>query len=115
LIVIITIIVFLGVYKPRVRCYETSQLSLKFERCFDSEGIWVVLFLLLSSIYDKLNLSVIIIVDNYYIHYFDCHYSNSTVQLMPLLSIFISVVKFAVLSEDYSKVGCQSILKSKYN
>ena len=27
-----------GVYKPRVRCYETSQLSMKFERCLDSES-----------------------------------------------------------------------------
>ena len=27
-----------GVYKPRVRCYDTSQLSMKFERCIDNEG-----------------------------------------------------------------------------
>ncbi|KAK7807067.1 hypothetical protein U0070_011429, partial [Myodes glareolus] len=27
-----------GTYKPRVRCYDTYQLSLKFERCLDSEG-----------------------------------------------------------------------------
>ncbi|MBZ3885279.1 Nucleolar protein 10, partial [Sciurus carolinensis] len=26
-----------GTYKPRVRCYDTYQLSLKFERCLDSE------------------------------------------------------------------------------
>lgn len=28
-----------GVYKPRVRCYDTTQLSMKFERCVSSEGI----------------------------------------------------------------------------
>uniref|UniRef100_A0A2K5K301 Uncharacterized protein n=1 Tax=Colobus angolensis palliatus TaxID=336983 RepID=A0A2K5K301_COLAP len=27
-----------GTYKPRVRCYDTYQLSLKFERCLDSES-----------------------------------------------------------------------------
>ena len=32
------IFVNIGVYKPRVRCYETSQFSMKFERCLDSEG-----------------------------------------------------------------------------
>lgn len=29
---------FLGTYKPRIRCYDTHQLSLKFERCLDSDG-----------------------------------------------------------------------------
>ena len=28
----------IGVYKPRVRCYETSELCMKFERCLDSES-----------------------------------------------------------------------------
>ena len=27
-----------GVYKPRICCYDTSQLSMKFERCVDNEG-----------------------------------------------------------------------------
>ena len=27
-----------GVYKPRVRCYDVNQLSMKFERCLDAEG-----------------------------------------------------------------------------
>lgn len=27
-----------GTYKPRIRCYDTYQLSQKFERCLDSEG-----------------------------------------------------------------------------
>ena len=27
-----------GVYKPRVRCYDFTQLLMKFERCLDSEG-----------------------------------------------------------------------------
>ncbi|XP_051780880.1 nucleolar protein 10 [Erpetoichthys calabaricus] len=40
-----------GTYKPRVRCYDTCQLSLKFERCLDSE---VVAFEILSDDYSKL-------------------------------------------------------------
>ncbi|KAI5704453.1 hypothetical protein M8J75_005469 [Diaphorina citri] len=39
-----------GIYKPRVRCYETDNLSMKFERCFDSE---VVTFEILSDDYSK--------------------------------------------------------------
>lgn len=39
-----------GTYKPRVRCYDTYQLSLKFERCLDSE---VVKFDILSEDYSK--------------------------------------------------------------
>lgn len=31
-------IILSGTYKPRVRCYDTYQLSQKFERCLDSEG-----------------------------------------------------------------------------
>ncbi|XP_056151873.1 nucleolar protein 10 [Lampris incognitus] len=40
-----------GTYKPRVRCYDTYQLSLKFERCLDSD---VVAFHILSDDYSKL-------------------------------------------------------------
>ncbi|KAH0564190.1 nucleolar protein 10 [Cotesia glomerata] len=40
-----------GVYKPRVRCFDTKELSMKFERCFDSE---VVNFQILSDDYSKL-------------------------------------------------------------
>ncbi|XP_067007575.2 nucleolar protein 10 isoform X2 [Anabrus simplex] len=40
-----------GIYKPRVRCYDVNNLSLKFERCFDSE---VVTFEILSDDYSKL-------------------------------------------------------------
>ncbi|TRZ02655.1 hypothetical protein DNTS_024393 [Danionella cerebrum] len=40
-----------GTYKPRVRCYDTSQLSLKFERCLDFE---VLTFEILSDDYSKL-------------------------------------------------------------
>ncbi|XP_006869525.1 PREDICTED: nucleolar protein 10 isoform X3 [Chrysochloris asiatica] len=40
-----------GTYKPRVRCYDTYQLSLKFERCLDSE---VVTFDILSDDYSKI-------------------------------------------------------------
>ncbi|KAM9316404.1 nucleolar protein 10 [Gastrophryne carolinensis] len=40
-----------GTYKPRVRCYDTYQLSLKFERCLDSD---VVKFDVLSEDYSKI-------------------------------------------------------------
>ncbi|KAG9494593.1 hypothetical protein GDO78_002105 [Eleutherodactylus coqui] len=43
-------IIATGTYKPRVRCYDTYQLSLKFERCLDSE---VVKFDILSEDYSK--------------------------------------------------------------
>lgn len=39
-----------GLYKPRVRCYDVSHLSMKFERCVDGE---VVDFSLLSEDYKK--------------------------------------------------------------
>ncbi|CAL7942770.1 unnamed protein product [Xylocopa violacea] len=40
-----------GIYKPRVKCFDVKNLSLKFERCFDSE---VVAFDILSDDYSKL-------------------------------------------------------------
>lgn len=40
-----------GIYKPRVKCYDVNNLSLKFERCLDSE---VVTFEILSDDYSKL-------------------------------------------------------------
>ncbi|XP_058452940.1 nucleolar protein 10 [Malaya genurostris] len=40
-----------GTYKPRVKCYDVNNLSLKFERCFDSE---VVKFKILSEDYSKI-------------------------------------------------------------
>ncbi|XP_003375131.1 NUC153 domain protein [Trichinella spiralis] len=40
-----------GTYKPRIRCYDVQQLSLKFERCVDSE---VVKMKVLSDGYEKL-------------------------------------------------------------
>lgn len=40
-----------GIYKPRVRCYDLHNLSLKFERCLDSE---VVNFEILSEDYSKM-------------------------------------------------------------
>lgn len=44
-------IIATGTYKPRVRCYDVNQLSMKFERCFDSEP---VAFETLSDDYTKL-------------------------------------------------------------
>uniref|UniRef100_V9IEG1 Nucleolar protein 10 n=1 Tax=Apis cerana TaxID=7461 RepID=V9IEG1_APICE len=40
-----------GIYKPRVKCFDVKNLSLKFERCFDSEAI---AFEILSDDYSKL-------------------------------------------------------------
>lgn len=40
-----------GTYKPRVKCYEVSNLSIKFERCFDSE---VHTFEVISDDYSKM-------------------------------------------------------------
>uniref|UniRef100_A0A6M2DIP1 Putative nucleolar protein 10 n=1 Tax=Xenopsylla cheopis TaxID=163159 RepID=A0A6M2DIP1_XENCH len=40
-----------GIYKPRVKCFDVNNLSLKFERCFDSE---VITFEVLSDDYSKL-------------------------------------------------------------
>ncbi|KFM59426.1 Nucleolar protein 10, partial [Stegodyphus mimosarum] len=40
-----------GVYKPRVRCYDVNNLSMKFERCFDAEAVE---FELLSDDYSKI-------------------------------------------------------------
>lgn len=44
-------ILSIGTYKPRIKCYDVSQLGLKFERCFDSEAI---AFTILSQDYSKL-------------------------------------------------------------
>lgn len=41
-----------GIYKPRLRCYDVNHLSLKFERCFDSE---VLKFQILSDDYSKVS------------------------------------------------------------
>lgn len=44
-------IIATGTYKPRVKCYEVNNLSIKFERCFDSE---VVATEVLSDDYSKM-------------------------------------------------------------
>ncbi|XP_072936537.1 nucleolar protein 10 [Epargyreus clarus] len=40
-----------GIYKPRIKCFDVNNLSLKFERCLDSE---VVTFEILSEDYTKI-------------------------------------------------------------
>lgn len=40
-----------GAYKPRVRCFDTAEMSMKFERCMDSE---IIKFLILSEDYTKM-------------------------------------------------------------
>lgn len=49
-----------GIYKPRVKCFDVNNLSLKFERCFDSE---VVTFEILSDDYSKVNLKIISLIN----------------------------------------------------
>uniref|UniRef100_A0A6B2EGC1 Putative nucleolar protein 10 n=1 Tax=Phlebotomus kandelakii TaxID=1109342 RepID=A0A6B2EGC1_9DIPT len=44
-------IIATGTYKPRIKCYDFNNLSVKFERCFDSE---VVAFEILSEDYSKI-------------------------------------------------------------
>lgn len=39
-----------GTYKPRIKCFDVTQLGLKFERCFDAEA---VKFEILSEDYSK--------------------------------------------------------------
>lgn len=41
-----------GIYKPRIKCFDVNNLSLKFERCLDSE---VVTFEILSEDYTKVH------------------------------------------------------------
>lgn len=43
-----------GIYKPRLKCFDVDQLTLKFERCFDSE---VVTFEALSDDYSKVRVT----------------------------------------------------------
>lgn len=47
-----------GVYKPRVKCFDVQNLSLKFERCFDSEA---VTFEILSDDYSKVSVCLFIL------------------------------------------------------
>ncbi|XP_033117481.1 nucleolar protein 10-like [Anneissia japonica] len=44
-------VIVTGTYKPRVRCYDMAQLSMKFERCMDAE---VIKFVTLSEDYSKM-------------------------------------------------------------
>jgi len=39
-----------GVYKPKVKCFDVTQYSMKFERCFDAE---CVKFKIISEDYSK--------------------------------------------------------------
>lgn len=72
--------IFSGTYKPRIRCYDTYQLSLKFERCLDSDGkaVDTSACCLVSMFLDDLKWQV-------------CFLS-------------LKVVAFDILSDDYSKV-----------
>jgi ribosome biogenesis protein ENP2 len=45
----------LGTYKPRLRCYDVRDLSMKFERCVDAE---IVKLLVLSDGFEKVRVCV---------------------------------------------------------
>ena len=69
---------FVGVYKPRVRCYDVAQMSMKFERCMDSE---VIRFLLLVDDYTK-------------VAFFICHYLLPLVWYIVVYCIFHLTLSF---------------------
>lgn len=52
-----------GIYKPRVKCFDVKNLSLKFERCFDSEA---VTFEILSDDYSKVCIYIILYILYFY-------------------------------------------------
>lgn len=49
-----------GIYKPRIKCFDVNNLSLKFERCFDSEAIT---FEVLSNDYSKVSRYFILLIN----------------------------------------------------
>lgn len=49
-----------GIYKPRIRCYEVANLSMKFERCLDAE---VIRFEMLSEDYRYCHLCVKLLIE----------------------------------------------------
>ena len=55
-----------GIYKPRIRCYDVSNLSMKFERCHDAEA---VKFHVLSEDYSK----VVILQNDRYVEFHAQH------------------------------------------
>lgn len=55
-----------GIYKPRIRCYEVDNLSMKFERCFDSEAVQ---FEILSEDYSKVYLILFILILSVSVNY----------------------------------------------
>jgi ribosome biogenesis protein ENP2 len=57
-----------GVYKPKVKCFDVTQYSMKFERCFDSE---CVKFKIISDDYSKVFVFIfLVLVEAKQIFYF---------------------------------------------
>lgn len=48
-----------GIYKPRIKCFDVNNLSLKFDRCFDSEA---VTFEILSDDYSKVSIFLLVVI-----------------------------------------------------
>ena len=86
ILIIIIILLFsnflAGVYKPRVRCYETSELCMKFERCLDSESklykAWINMCI---------NISCVQQIKLLLLHYF-CN--NNKLYIMPIINNALS-------------------------
>ena len=55
----ISCLIFKGTYKPRLRCYDVNQLSMKFERGLDAE---VIKFMFLEEDYSKVCVCVCVCV-----------------------------------------------------
>lgn len=88
-----------GVYKPRVRCYDVTQLSMKFERCVDSEGMSTPCMCGTCAVRCKVLGGW---VREECLHGAVCCVSGGSGHLCSCLPS--SVVRFNILSDDYSKV-----------
>jgi len=77
-----------GIYKPRVRCYEVANLSMKFERCLDSE---VVKFEMLSDDYSK----VVFLQTNRFVE-FHAQYGRYYRYIKTFKLFFYSLILFLV-------------------
>ncbi len=66
------LLLFIGSYKPRVRCYDVHELSLKFERCFDNECIQMKI---LSEDYSKVRKKIFFLMKFILYIHIDCIYA----------------------------------------
>jgi hypothetical protein len=86
---LILVITDLGAYKPRVRCYDVNELSLKFERCFDHECVQMKS---LSEDYSKVRWTRVIRL--YWMRTFlwDCFHACKSLYWIPFSSRQLSYI-----------------------